>query len=284
VVLSPDEIDVTDITQSKKFFITHDEQVVLPAEITKIVSGVFKTGNAVPSRVSTKTHFSDYSYMFKFELGDDGSITLTPEKDLLQVGVYEVFVHTIYGTATGVINAGLKDSHPAIPHHPVKTSRVTSHGQQADYLYGQVVSVELSADKKNDYAWFLDGKTHSSGPGMTSFRAWPEVGIHEVSSIARNMDGTVVSTWSDSITIAKEESIRISTQRGKNVSFKAPNGYTQATWVFDGKLVSEHQLDRSDNDTQEIFFDNTGTHILSCKVQGSENGNFRLITWSVDVK
>jgi hypothetical protein len=46
----------------------------LPGEITKIVSGVTKTDNAVPQGNEGRTHFSDYSHMFDFEIGDGGLI------------------------------------------------------------------------------------------------------------------------------------------------------------------------------------------------------------------
>lgn len=284
LTLSPKEIDVRDITRSEKVFITHDGQPVMAGEIKKIVSGVYKTGDAVPERVAGSTHFSDYSFMFEFVPGDDGSITLIPNKDLLEVGAYELFVHTVYGTVSGVINANLEDSNPARPHHPVKTSRLSNYGKQGGYLYGQVVSIDLSPDNKNTYTWSIDGETHSTGPGMTSFRAWPEAGLHEVTAVARNAGGVIVSTWSDTVKVVKEEVIKTSVRLGSNVSFRAPGGYLQATWAFDGKLVSDHHLKRSLNDTQLISFEDRGTHILTCKVQGLENGNFRLITWAVDVK
>ena len=144
LTLSPTEIDVKDISQSKKVFIKHDGQPVLSGEITKIVSGVYKYGNAVPKSAPGSTHFSDYSFMFEFVPGDDGSITITPNKSLLEIGSYTFFVHTIYGTVTGLIDANLRDSKPVRPHHPVKFSKLSHYNKHADYLYGQVISIDLS--------------------------------------------------------------------------------------------------------------------------------------------
>lgn len=88
--LSPREIDVKDFSHSQKVFVTHDGKPVLPGEITRIVSGVLKTGNAVPEKAKGMTHFSDYSFMFEFSTNEDGSITLTPNKGLLEFGSYDL--------------------------------------------------------------------------------------------------------------------------------------------------------------------------------------------------
>ena len=133
------------------------------------------------------------------------------------------------------------------------------------------------------YSWYIDGEVHSSGLGMTSFRAWPEAGTHEISFVARDPEGSVVSKWSDATLVSAEESIKTTVRKGDKVLFSAPGGYDHVSWLVDGKIVADNQPDRLDTDTQEIVFRKRGVHILTCKVQGSENGNFRLITWLVDV-
>lgn len=199
--LSPREIVVKDFSHSQKVFVTHDEKPVLPGEITSIVSGIFKTGNQVPEKAKGTTHFSDYSFMFEFSTNEDGSITLTPNKGLLEFGSYDLFVHTIYGIAVGSIDANMRDLslNDSLP--PVMAPRFVYEISLPDYSYGQEISIDLNPDGENIYSWYIDGEVHSSGLGKTSFRARPEIGSHEISFVARNPDGVVVSTWSDTIEV-----------------------------------------------------------------------------------
>ena len=282
--LSPHEIDVNDVGQSETVRITYDGKPVLPGEIIKIASGVTKTGNAVPEKTAGISHFSDYSYMFDFEVGDDGVVTLRPNKGLIEIGSYDLVVKTVYGTIKGVIKADLRDSIAPLPPRTENLSKFSYDLKLADYTYGQAVSIELIPDQKNTYTWYIDGKMHASGPGVTSFRAWPEPGVHEISYIARSPAGGVVSSWSDTTEIAEEIAIKTTARKGYKIPFSAPGGYTQVTWMLDGQLVSDNHLDRSANDTQLLTFRSKGTYLVTCLARGSESGDFRHITWSVKVK
>jgi hypothetical protein len=42
LTLSPNEIEFKDVTQTKKVLITHDDKPVMPGEITRMISGVYK--------------------------------------------------------------------------------------------------------------------------------------------------------------------------------------------------------------------------------------------------
>lgn len=203
LTLCPTKIDLGDVSQSKKVFIKRDGIPVLPTEIKKVVSGVYKYRDDVPEGSPTGTHFSNYSYMFKFQTNDDGSITITPKESSLQIGTYDLYVHTIYGTATGSIDVNLKESLPAKPLNPVKHPEFSYAIELPDYSYGQLISIDLGPDGSNTYFWYIDGEVHSSGLGETSFRARPEPGVHEISYIARNSEGIVVSSWSDTIEVSK---------------------------------------------------------------------------------
>lgn len=282
--LSPEEIEVNDVLQSKKILITYAGQPVMPDEITKIVSGVTKTGDAVPETAPGNTHFSDYSFMFDFTTGEDGIITLKPNKGLLEIGTYDLIVYTIHGIVTGSINANLRDSIPPTPHRPVRMSEFSYDIDLQDRSYGQVISIDLKPDQKNTYSWFIDGVIHSSGLAETSFRAWPETGVHEISFIAQSPDGQVVSKWSDTIKVSDEDPIATTVRKGYEVPFSAPAGYSQVTWSLDGKVIADNQLDRQVNDTQVVQFRSKGKHVLTCFARGSETGDFRRITWSVNVK
>jgi hypothetical protein len=151
-----------------------------------------------------------------------------------------------------------------------------------DCLYGQAVAVDLSPDGKNMYTCYVDGAIHSSGSGMPSWRAWPEPGSHEISFIAPPAEGSVVSKWSDMGLVSAADSIRITVRKGDKTLFSAPGGYDQVTRLADGKIVAEKHPGRAASDSQEIIFKSKGRHILTCRVQGSVNGNFGLITWLVD--
>ena len=282
--MSPEEIDVNDVQQSEKILITFDGNPVLPAEIKSVVSGVSKTGDALPVGAPGKTHFSNYSYMFNFETGDDGVLTITPKKGLLQIGTYDLHVHTVHGRVTGRINANLRDSIPPLQHQRANLSEFRYSITLPDFVYGQLISIDLKPDNKNTYTWYIDGVVHSSGIGETSFRGWPEAGTREISYIAQNPDGVVLSQWSDTTEISEEEPLASTVRKGYQVPFSAPSGYSHVTWTLDGKLIAENHLERSGRDTQHVTFRKKGKHTLTCLAQGSESGNFRRIRWSVNVK
>lgn len=213
--ITPDRIEVSDITQPSTVMVKHDGIAVLPAEISKIVSGVYKTGEAAPATATDRTHFSNYSFMFEFNINEDGSITIKPNKDSLEFGSYRLYVYTIYGTATALI-----DANPKKPKPPVQPGEPGNYSfsyaiELPDYAPGQVVSIDLREDGENIYTWYIDGKVHSSGQGLTSFRAVPEVGEHEISFIARDAAGAVVSAWSD-ITRISNENVMVTTIRKKD--------------------------------------------------------------------
>jgi hypothetical protein len=117
--LAPQEIDVNDVTQSRKVLITFNGKSVLTEDISGIVSGVSKIGDAVPESASSETHFSDYSYMFVFVAEDDGIIAINSKKGLVEIGTYDLLIRTVHGTVTGLINANLRDSIPPSEHRPV---------------------------------------------------------------------------------------------------------------------------------------------------------------------
>ena len=282
--LSPFETDVSDVGQSENVRISYDGRPVLPGEIIKIASGVTKSGRAVPEKPAGSSHFSDYSFMFDFTVSDDGLITLKPNSGLLEIGSYELVVKTVYGTVRGVINADLRDSIPPLPPRTANLAKFSYDLKLPDYTHGQAISIELSADRKNTYTWYIDGEIHSSGPGETSFRAWPEPGVHEISYVARSPAGVVVSSWSDTTEIAEETAIKSTVRKGYKVPFSAPGGYTQVSWTLDGKLISANHVERSVQDTQLLKFRSKGKHVLTCLARGSVSGDFRRITWSVNVK
>lgn len=120
--LSTSEVEISDAVQSKKILITFNGDPVLPNEIKKIVSGVTKTGRADPEGTSGTNHFSNYTYMFDFQSGEDGYIVIKPKKDQVEVGKYDLFVHTVHGTVKGLINANMRDSIPVSTHTPLNLS------------------------------------------------------------------------------------------------------------------------------------------------------------------
>ncbi len=284
LTLSPASVELKNPTDSAKVSVQHDGKPVLPGEITKVVAGVLKTGEAVPDTARGETHFSNYSYMFNFTANDDGSITLTPIEDTLQIGKYDFYVHTVHGTVTGIIDATLRDSIPPRPPSRNWPAAFTYDFTLPDYLYGQVVSIDLGPDKVRTYDWYVDGELHSSGLGLSSLRVWPEPGEHEISFVGRNAAGDIVSSWSGTARVLAKEVIKKTVRKGKKLMFKAPGGYSRVIWTYDGKVLADTQLDRSRSHSQMISFKRKGTHVVTCRVQGSENGNFQLITWSVKVK
>ena len=213
--ITPDRIEVSDVARSSTVIIKHDGIAVLPAEIKKIVSGVYKTGEAAPATAADRTHFSNYSYMFEFNINEDGSITIKPKEGALEFGSYRLYVHTVYGTATALIDANPETSTPPVVPDQSENYSFSYAIELPDYAPGQLVSLDLRADSENTYTWYIDGKVHSSGLGLTSFRAVPEAGEHEISFIARDADGAVVSAWSD-ITRISNENVTVTTIRKKD--------------------------------------------------------------------
>lgn len=201
--LDPEKIEMKDVTRSEKVLVLNGSKPVLPSEITKISSGVFKFKDDVPESARDGTHFSNYSYMFEFHANDDGSIVITANENLLEVGIYDLYVETIYGTVSGTINATLSESNPSTLLQREKLPEFTYDIVLPDYSRGQQIVLNLPPDEVNTYSWYIDGELHSSGLGQTTFLAQPEPGTHEISFIARNPEGIVVSTWSDVTEVSK---------------------------------------------------------------------------------
>ncbi|MCP4048959.1 MAG: hypothetical protein GY732_23545, partial [Gammaproteobacteria bacterium] len=111
-----------------------------------------------------------------------------------------------------------------------------------------------------------------------------EPGEHEISFVGRNAAGDIVSSWSGTARVLANKVIKKTVRKGKKLMFKTPGGYSRVTWTYDGKVLADTQLDGSRSHSQMISFKRKGTHVVTCHVQGSENGNFQLITWSVKVK
>lgn len=204
MTLSPETIEFQDISVSQNVFLRRDGKPVRAGDITKIVSGVFKYRDDVPESASGGTHFSNYSFMFDFKTNENGSITITPNKSLLEIGSYTLYVHTVHGTVTGLIDANLRESHPPPVRTEVKLPEFTYQIKLPDYKTGQFISVNLNPDTKNTYLWYINGKVHSSGLGKTSFKALLDAGSYEISFIARNPEGEVISRWSDSTKVSKK--------------------------------------------------------------------------------
>jgi len=193
-----------------------------------------------------------------------------------------ITVHTIYGTVTGLIDANLRDSnHTRL--HEFERPKFTYDIRLPDYSYGQAVSIDLGPDADNTYYWYLDGELHTSGLGKSSFSVWPDKGVHEISVIARNPDGAVVSTGAANTEVSEEAALEISVQKRDRISFTAPGGYSRVTWAYDGKVISENHPDRSEADSQIIRFSKKGRHTLTCRAEDSESGDFRLISWVINV-
>lgn len=282
--LSPEKVDVNDAEQPRNVLITFDGNPVLPDEILKIVSGVTKTGDALPDGAAGNTHFSNYSYMFSFETSNDGIITITPNDGLVELGKYDLHVHTVHGKITGLINANLRDSVPPLQHQRTNLSEFKYDITLPDFVYGQLISIDLKPDNKNTYTWYVDGEVHSSGVGETSFRGWPEPGTHEISYVALSPEGVLLSRWSDTTNISKEEPISSTVRKGYKVPFSAPGGYSRVTWTLDGKQIADNHPEPSVRDTQYVTFRKKGKHTLTCLARDSESGNFRHLKWSVNVK
>jgi hypothetical protein len=282
--LVPHEIDVNDVMQPRQVRLTHNGEAVLSSEILSISSGVFKTGEALPENAAGDTHFSDYSYMFDFEVDDDGLITIKPIEGRVEIGTYELLVRSVHGSVSGLINANLRDSIPPSEHRKLNLSEFSYEIELPDYIYGRGVLIELNPDSKNTYSWYMDGELHSAGIGKTSFRAWPEAGSHEISYIARDPQGLVVSQWSDTTNIIEEEAISTVVRKGYQVPFSAPSGYAHVSWSLNDKIIAEKHLERSNRDTQFVTFRSKGRNTLTCLARDSETGDFRRITWSVEVQ
>lgn len=282
--LSPEVIDLNDVRQSKNVLITFDGKAISKQEILRIVTGVTKTGDALPENASGKTHFSDYSYMFDFDVGDDGVITVVPKAGLVEVGKYDLVVFSVHGKAKGLINANLRDSLPPKKHQPLNLSAFSYDIKLPDYTYGRAISIELNPDSKNSYTWLIDGEVHSSGLGVTSFRAWPEPGDHEISYIALSPEGVELSRWSDRTVVAEEETIAASIRKGYKVPFSSPAGFSQVSWSLDGEQIAQNSLDGQDYDTRYLKFRGKGRHTLICIARNPETGNFRRVTWLIRVK
>lgn len=284
VTLSPENFELSYFSDTQKLVVLHNGKPILPGDIKKIVAGVFKTGNAVPKKNTAGTHFSNYSHMFSFTTNDNGSITITPVESQLQIGKYDLYVYTRHGTATGIIDAHLEGSIPPRPRRKASPAMFSHDFELPEYLYGQVVSIDLGPNDKRTYNWNMDGKLKVSGLGLSSFRVWPEIGEHEISFTATNANGELVSSWTGTAKVVAEAANRKTVRKGKKLTFSSPAGFTQVTWKYDGKVLSDETIERTGRSSQTIKFKSKGAHTVTCHVQGMENGNFRLITWLVNVK
>ncbi len=189
---------------ARNVVVTHAGKPLRAVDIKKIETGVYKYRNDVPASAVGGTHFSNYSFMFDFKVNADGSITITPVPDLLEIGSYTLYVHTRFGKATGRIDANLSDKHPSPPRKKTRLPDFSYEIVLPDYAYGQEITVYLKPDEVNTYFWSINGEAHSSGLGKTSFRAQLDPGTYEISFIARNPDGDIISSWSDTTEVRKK--------------------------------------------------------------------------------
>jgi hypothetical protein len=200
--LSPAGIEFRAVSQSNSVVVLHDGKALSPADIRKVATGIFKSGEGLPAWSRGGTHFSDYSYMFAIIINTDGSITLTPKEGQLEAGTYDLLVETTYGTATGSIDANLRDSIAVAPVRRVEYRILSYEFKLPDYSQGQTVAIDLKPDQSNTYYWYVDGELHSSGLGLTSFRLTPTPGDHEISFQAYNSVGIAVSSGSGTVHVS----------------------------------------------------------------------------------
>lgn len=203
ITLSPQTVTVDSLEQARQIKVLLDDQPVPAADIKRIAAGVFKDGTAVPESKAGGTHFSDYSYMFTFAVGADGVITITPVESTLQIGKYDLYVYTAHGTAKGVIDANLDTVAQPAPRQQRTRPVISIDLEMPQYIQGQTVFIDLGPDEARHYTWYLDGEVHASGQGASRFSAKPEAGTHEVSFIARNAEGQVVSEGSGVVEVAE---------------------------------------------------------------------------------
>ncbi len=283
VTLSPETIDLGDLKQTAEVRVLRDGQPVPAGDIGKMVTGVFKTGEAVPERKAGGTHFSNYSHMFNFAVKADGLVTITPVENALQIGKYDFYVYTAHGTAKGVIDAHLRVSIPPRPPRDSGRAMFQVKLNLSEYVYGQAISIDLGSRKLRDYTWYIDGEVHASGQGLSSFRAWPEPGEHEISFVAKNAACDVVSEGSGIAVVKEEAAIMKSVSKGDKLTFVCPHGYTDVAWRLNGKVVAENAVPRDQKDQHTIKFKKKGAQTVSCRASGGENENFRQVTWQVSV-
>ena len=203
VTISPAEVELKNISQPVKIYVSHKGKPVLPSEITKIVSGVYKFRGDVPETSEDGKHFSNYSYMFNFVAGEDGSVIITANEDLVQQGLYDLYVYSIYGKATGAIRASLQEPDSETDTRRPNKVQFTYELALPDYKLGQEIVIKLNPDKINTYFWYVNGELHTYGLGETNFRMRPKTGIYEISLIAKDHEGDVVSTWSDTTQVSR---------------------------------------------------------------------------------
>jgi hypothetical protein len=284
VTLSPKTIELSYFSESQKLQVLNNGKPVLPAEISKIAAGVFKTGDAVPKKVAGRTHFSNYSHMFSFTINDDGSITVTPVESQLQLGKYDLYVYTTHGTGTGTIDAHLEGSIPPRPPRKASPSIFTYDFELPVYLYGQAVTIDLGPNDRHTYSWYVNGELRASGKGLSSFRTWPDIGDHEISFSAINANGEMVSKWTGTVKVAAEEPIRKTVRKGRKLTFSSPTGFSHVTWKRDGKVLLEETVERTGSSIKTLKFNSRGSHTVTCHLRGKENDDFREISWTVEVK
>jgi hypothetical protein len=284
LALDPAVIEIHDVTQAGKVMVLNDGEPVPAGEIRRVTAGVFKTGNAVPKHKAGGTHFSNYSYMFSFDVKSDGAIVITPVASTLQVGKYDLFVYTPHGVAKGVIDAHLRSTVPPRPRVAGESFRSFIGLELPDHFYGQAVAINLAADEKNFYTWYVDGEVEAAGQGMTSFRTRPEIGEHEITFDVRNPGGVITSEGGGKVSIVAEEAVRKTIRKGKTLRFAVPAGYSSATWAMNGKPITSRKARSGESTLKEIRFGNKGTHTVTCLLQNPDNGNFRMLTWLIDVK
>ena len=90
--------------------------------------------------------------------------------------------------------------------------------------------------------------------------------------------------WSDTAMISTEPPVKMTTKKGARISFSAPPGFSRTTWSLDGKVVATNRPNPSGYDIQAISFKKKGIHTVTCKAESEQEGPFRFISWSVNVR
>jgi hypothetical protein len=248
-----------------------------------------KPGDVTTTRFMVED--SNYSRMVKVT-PVDGGVRLEPTPDF-EVGSYDLVIETKRGTITVPVSAPLNGEQGLLEQRTealggarneamrdvgLATSLprgTVSFKLEPQYTVGQALRIDAPATPGAAMRWLANGDVAAEGPtGNVLAYVFPAEGDYLL-QLQQRRAGTEWEIISEASTLVIEpEPIVMTAKPGQRISFTAPDGYQQYTWVLAGITVSEQRK-------AALTFPTPGKHELTCRCDRAAGEGFRLVRYEV---
>lgn len=254
----------------------HPKRIVFEDLATSKTIQISHDGAAVPASAIGEVKFyasgNDYDHMINVSKAD-GAVTITPS-DKMEVGSYDLVIHTNHGKATVYVMAPLDELYTSLESR-AKRLGITKDALKARlglterlgkefidlnipkvYYVGQTATFPIDRVKGRTYTWSVNGMPIEFGKGSAHMSyTFTEPGIYDFGYVELK-DGEVVAEGFGSTTVVSEPAVHLRVDADTPQKFMAPDGFAHYTWAVDGKEMGE-------NKTLTHKFSQKGSHVVT---------------------